>query len=314
MSNTEYSKHTIKRYQQVIKLIPILYEEKYTETFKNPETYNEKFDKIIQMLTEKYKTSTLPNCISGIIWNLDLLYKDSTYDKSYITSIKDKYTLLNSKLISDNFKISFSNNKTLSEREEKTFQKWEDIINMYDIMRINLDKNNFNSFLEFVIISLYVLHPPVRADYANMKVFIDDSFVPTNYKENYCVIQTNPRFVFNKYKTSKKYGTKIINMNDELHNIILDWVNINTSEYLLTSYIQYKNEFKPFTEETLSHRIPLIFKKYTGIPSTINTMRHSYITHMNKSNLDIDTLLTNKNTSEKMMHSLVMADGYKRIV
>lgn len=307
--NNKYSEHTLIRYKQVVRLLPQLYENKFNKTFNFPESL-EDFDNIVQMLSEKYKPSTLPNCISGIIWHIDTMDNISVS----LQSVRDKYKMLSTKLIADSFKESFSNNKTLSEREQKTFQSWDNIIKMYNTMHSNLNKNNYNSFLEFVIISLYILHPPVRSDYANMKIFIDDSFIPPNYQENYCVLQTNPRLVFNKYKTSKKYGQNIVYINDDLHNILLDWMEINKSEYLLTSYIQYKKEFKPFTEETLSHRIPLIFKKYTNIPSNINTLRHAYVTYANKSDISIDNLISNKENSNKMMHSINMAEGYKRII
>lgn len=314
MSTNAYSEQTIIRYKQVARLLPPLYEETFNKTFKFPETFDEEFDNVVQMLTNKYKSSTLPNCISGIIWSIDTFDNKDAYDPAFLQSIKEKYTLLNSKLIAESFRQSLSVDKVLSEREQKTYQNWDAILNMYYTMAKQLDKSNFNSFLEFVIISLYVLHPPVRADYANMKVFVDESYVPADFKENYCVLQTNPRFVFNQYKTAKKYGQTVVKMDEELHDILLDWMSINPTDYLLVSYVQYKKEYKPFVESALCHRIPLIFKKYTNIPSTINTMRHSYITHISAPDTTLTTLITKKNNSTNMMHSLNMAEGYKRIL
>jgi len=314
MSAHSYSDQTITRYKQVSRLLPPLYESTFNKTFKFPETFDEDFDNVVQMLTKKYKSSTLPNCISGIIWSIDTFDHKDEYDATFLQSIKDKYKLLNSKLIADSFRQSLSDDKVLTEREQKTYQNWDNIMNMYYTMAKQLDRDNFNSFLEFVIISLYVLHPPVRADYANMRVFVDDSYVPADFKENYCVLQTNPRFVFNQYKTAKKYGQTIVNMNEELHDILLDWMSINPTDYLLVSYVQYKKEYKPFVESALCHRIPLIFKKYTNIPSTINTMRHSYITYISNSDATLTNLLAKKDNSASMMHSLNMAEGYKRTV
>ena len=185
MKTTNYSSHTIKRYKQVARLLPALYESTFHKTFTFPETLDQDFDLIIQMFTNKYMPSTLPNCIAGIIWSLDTFDRTDAYPHNFIQSISDKYKLINSKLIADSFKSSLSTDKTLSQREHKTYQTWDNILTMYHHMATQLDKNNFTSFLEFVIISLYVLHPPVRADYANMKVYIDDSFVPTTSQDNY---------------------------------------------------------------------------------------------------------------------------------
>lgn len=314
MSAQDYSSHTLKRYKQVARLIPPLYESTFHKTFKFPETFDEDFDHIIQMLTDKYMASTLPNCIAGIIWSLETFDHKGEYDRTFIQSITDKYKLVNSKLIADSFKVSLSTDKVLSEREQKTYQSWNDIMVMYRRMAIQLDRSNFTSFLEFVIISLYILHPPVRADYAGMKVFVDDSYVPTETQDNYCVLQTNPRFVFNQYKTSKRYGKTVIPITEELHHILLDWMDINPTDDLLVSHVHSRQGFKPFTETTLCHRIPLIFKKYTNVPSTINTMRHSYLSHVATSDTTLESMLTKKGNSQNMMHSMVMADGYQRAV
>jgi integrase len=112
-----------------------------------------------------------------------------------------------------------------------------------------------------------------------MRVFVDDSHIPPNYSDNYCVLQTNPRFVFNKYKNAKHKGSTVVKLDPELHNILLDWMEINQSNYLLASYFKSKKEYNVFTEGTLCRRLSLIFNKYNNIPVSINTLRHSFISY-----------------------------------
>jgi integrase len=199
----------------------------------------------------------------------------------------------------------------LTEKEKKTFMLWEDIQKIYSEISRTVDRTNYNSFMDYVVISLYVLHPPVRADYANMRIFIDESHIEKNIEENYCVLQTNPRFVFQQYKTAKDKGITVVPMDNELHNILLDWIEINPSDYLLSSYVISKKIYKPFTETTLCKRITAIFLKYSDTPVTINTLRHSFISFMSRYDQEYDKKRAN---ADKMMHSMAMADKYRRMV
>jgi integrase len=305
---TEYSEHTILRYNQAITSIRRLYEDNLGKKCKIPECLDEDCDKIIEIIKLNYELSSIHSFISAVLWELS---KQSSYDTDYINKIKEKYRVHGKEIKESVERSKIGKEFELTEKEKKNFMVWEDILKFRQSLLINLRKDDYNSMIEFLIISLYTLHPPARADYANMKLFIDDSFVPENYKENYCVLQTNPRFVFNKYKTAKDRGPTIIKIFPELHDILLDWVELNESEYLLSSYIKSKNLSKPFTENTLCRRITLIFQKYLDKSVTINTLRHSFISFMSKNDQEYDR---KKENAEKMMHSVSMADTYRRIV
>jgi len=305
---TEYSEHTILRYNQAITSIRRLYEDNVGKKCKIPECLDEDCDKIIEIIKLNYELSSIHSFISAVLWELS---KKSSYDTDYINKIKDKYRVHGKEIKESVERSKIGKEFELTEKEKKNFMVWEDILKFRQSLLNDLHKDDYNSMIEFIIISLYTLHPPVRADYAYMKLFIDDSFVPENYKENYCVLQTNPRFVFNKYKTAKDRGPTIIKIVPELHDILLDWVEINESEYLLSSYIKSKNLSKPFTENTLCRRITLIFQKYLDKSVTINTLRHSFISFMSKNDQEYDI---KKENADKMMHSISIADTYRRIV
>jgi hypothetical protein len=306
----DYSELTIVRYNQALTSIKRLYEDEFKNDFKNPETFEKDSEKVMHVLRKVYNISTLTNFISAILWNMSKLSKDM-YDTQYIESICNIYRNYGKEIKDEIERSKIGKEFDLTEKEKKSFMLWEDILKVRENILQNLDKNNHNNFLDFVIVSLYTLHPPVRADYANMKLFLDDSFIPQNYNENYCVLQTNPRFVFNKYKTSKHYGSTVVNMDEELHDILTDWCNINPSEYLLASYVKSSNTYHVFTEKTLCRRMSLIFTKYANIPVTINTLRHSFVSFMAKNDQYLDRKREN---ADKMMHSINMADKYRRMV
>jgi len=311
MSENIYSNHTIVRYNQAITSLRRIYEDTFKKQIKLPEDLDKDSDKIIEMLTPHYEMPTLINFISAILWYLSSI-NDTSHTIEYINSIKEKYKL-HGKIIKDTIERNrIGKEFELTEREKKTFIKWEDVLKFYQNMKTNLNKSNYNNFLEFVIVSLYVLHPPTRADYANMRVFIDDSQIPSNYSDNYCVLQTNPRFVFNKFKNVKYKGINIVQMDPELHNILLDWMEINQSDYLLSSYFKSKKQYNVFTEGTLCRRLSLIFNKYTKVPASINTLRHSFISYNSKH--EMENYSKKQDIANKMMHTPSMADNYRRMV
>jgi hypothetical protein len=257
------------------------------------------------MLTTKYKKSTVRNYISAILWKLRTEYADNSIE------LQHSYTKHGLLLKEEMEREMDGHEFELTEKEEKSFMYWEDILEVYSQARQSLDPTNHKSFLEFVILSLYILHPPVRADYANMRVFIDDAHVPTNMTDNYCVLQTNPRFVFQQYKNVKHRGITIVPIDSELHDILLDWMDINETDYLLSSYVYSKKAFIPLTENALTKRVISIFNHRVNKPVSINTLRHSFISFVTKHD---QHYYEKQDNASKMMHSTGMAEKYRRMV
>ena len=302
---SDYSELTCTRYNQALTSLRRLFEDTFKSPFQNPDTFHTHSEQIMHLLSSHYQQSTIVNFISAILWNMNKIDR-TLYPTQYINEISEMYRQHGKNIKDDIERSKIGKEFQLTEHEQKSFMIWEDILHIYSKVSSQINRSNYNDFMDFVILSLYILHPPVRADYANMKMFIEDSFIPENYSENYCVLQTNPRFVFHKYKTAKHRGTTIISIDPELHDILLDWAHINQSEYLLSTVSR-----SSFSENKLSKRITSIFTKYALRPVTINTLRHSFISFMSKH----DQEQTNKqNNANKMMHSLSMADNYRRMV
>jgi integrase len=309
MSNTEYSSLTCKNYSLSITSIRRIYQDEYKDSFKHPECFEDS-DKIIQMLSKYYQKSTIINFISAILWELNKLNNEQ-YTAEYIQTLRASYQTHGATLKAQIERSKIGKEFELTEKEQKSFMIWEKIVEMYENVEDQLNIQDYNQFMDFVILSLYLLHPPARADYANMKLYIDDHLIPPNETENYCVLQSNPRFVFQKYKTAKHKGITVIPMDPRLHEILLGWADLYPSSYLLSIYCPSTKQYKPMTENTLSKRMTYIFKRHASVPVTINTLRHSYISFMSKHDQEYERKRTN---ADKMMHSLSMADKYRRMV
>jgi integrase len=304
MATQQYSSKTIVQYNTCIATLSRLYNDCDNKEFILPDSLQNS-DKILSILLNIYKKPTVINFISAILWKL------RQFDTDVSQSIQVDYQKHGKNIKEEMERSLIGKEFELTEKEKKTFMLWEDIQKIYSEISRTVDRTNYNSFMDYVVISLYVLHPPVRADYANMRIFIDESHIEKNIEENYCVLQTNPRFVFQQYKTAKDKGITVVPMDNELHNILLDWIEINPSDYLLSSYVISKKIYKPFTETTLCKRITAIFLKYSDTPVTINTLRHSFISFMSRYDQEYDKKRAN---ADKMMHSMAMADKYRRMV
>ena len=300
----EYSDKTSAQYKSCIASLCRIYTDSLKKEFSFPNSVQDS-NQILSLLTPKYKKGTIRNYISAILWKLRTEHADSSLE------LQQSYTKHGLLLKEETEREMSGREFELTEKEEKSFMYWEDILEVYYQVSQSLDRANYNSFLEFVILSLYVLHPPVRADYANMRVFIDDSLLPKKITENYCVLQTNPRFVFQQYKNAKCRGTTIVPIDPELHDILLDWMDINDTDYLLSSYVPSKKAFIPLSENALTKRVISIFNHYAKKPVSINTLRHSFISFVTKNDQDY---YAKQDNASKMMHSMYMADKYRRMV
>lgn len=303
------SEITCKNYKALLSVLSRLYEETTQETFKIPESLtNSKI--IVDILEPRYKKGSVTNFFSAIIWSLNCLSRDEYSDdtlRPFYNDYREKLKQLKETIEKD----LEGKEMELTEKEEKSFMLWEDIQAFHKELEKISDPNSHSSYLPYVILSLYVLHPPVRADYANMFIYVSDDLVPDGITDNYCVIVTNPRFVFQKYKTAKSYGVNVVPMNDEIHQILINWMGINYSDYLLTAYNPQLDEFRPISENALVKRVYNIFTKYKNKHVTINTLRHSYVSYKARND---QHLKEKKMVAKHMMHSTSMAETYRRSV
>ena len=83
------------------------------------------------------------------------------------------------------------------------------------------NKEEYNTLLNNMVLSLYTLHPPRRdIDYSLMKIsnnMNDDKF---NYLDMY-----KKQFIFNNYKTQGKYNSVVVPIENKLMKVILIYLN-----------------------------------------------------------------------------------------
>jgi hypothetical protein len=191
------------------------------------------------------------------------------------------------------------NSQALPDNKLKNLLTWDEIEKAYEDA-FNLYRQGKFTLENLVILGLYSLNDPVRLDYAGMKFLSVNPNSPefvNNITENYCWIGENPVFVFNHYKTAKKFGTN---------------KHISIPYELLKLLKIYRDQGVPYvfegTPNNLGKRLNSILKKLTGKPCTLNLIRHARITKFYERN---PSIAEKDKLASRMLHGYSEGERYR---
>lgn len=277
---------SIKSYTTTIKTL----QKKVQTSFENPkeffnETTYDALMKYLYTLTEKRRKTV----ISAII-----VYTDKAeLNEEEIKRREDlRKLMLHDAKLSD----EFDNLQLLQDKDKDKSIEWSEVINIYNELEKkakplfklkNINKNDFTTMRDYVLLSLYTLIPPRRSkDYTMFKI---REYSPST--DNYMDKHKNKHFFqFNQYKLARSFGTQKVDIPNKLKNIIEQWKLVNPSEWLIPS-----NTLHRVSESSLNMYLNNIFKKPIGV----NSLRHSYVSDKYK-NINLQEL---KQVSENMGQS-----------
>jgi len=222
----------------------------FKEVFNN-EIDIKHFNKFV--IVKKYLENLTPSTRKNVMTAIMVLLKAFNTKKATL----NKYEKYFEELIND-----YENNydkQTKSEKENKNWitqeelqnkiKELEDKINKYDMSK--LTKSQEDIIQQHLLLLLYTEIPPMRNDYAQMKVYHEKEVKGENY-----IHLKKKVIILNKYKTSKTYGEKEIDISDKIIKLIKRWVDITGNEYLLIN-IRDRN---PMTNNGLTKYLNKIFK------------------------------------------------------
>ena len=206
---------------------------------------------------------------------------------------QNEYKIL-SELSSD-----ISNNKLAKERGENKLSKAQlaNYVPYPELVKKTTAawRKKSTTIKDMALSALYILRPPRRNDYSFMKIIRTKSGKVTaatiaklDKKFNYLILDKsdNPKEMrFSKYKTQKKYGTQLLDLNS---TAVQSKANIREFIQILKQYIKQtdlKNgdflftntKGNPYEKGTWSGLITGVFQKLIGKRVGSNLARHSYI-------------------------------------
>jgi hypothetical protein len=190
----------------------------------------------------------------------------------------------------------------LTKNQDEKFLTWDEILDVRDKLE-EIKDESFKNYQNYLIVCLYTMLPPLRTDYTPMKVV---ERTPKSKDHNYIMwTKHDPKFILNSYKTSWKYGEKVINkLPKDLVQVIREWFKTwNTKKKY---FLLQKDKQSPLSKDDLIQRIRSIFKKYTDKQAGINILRHSFLSHV----WDTLTHGDRKKNAYIMGHSLGTQSSY----
>lgn len=222
--------------------------------------------------------------------------------KVYLSAIKNSNPETFPKVLQDKLNALYAEQtkkemkQTLTEKQQSNFVKWGDLVAIQQ--KLAQAQKTDAQWKQYLIVSLYTLTPPVRADYGEMEVHTRRDKSRTG---NELIWNSKPVFVFRKYKTAKTYGVVELPIPKPLREVIADWFKHlgNVPKYLLGETSVSSNTFAVSVAET--------FRKHTGKDIGVSLIRHSFITYSFPS---LKTLKQKQDIASRMLHSRDLQEKY----
>jgi hypothetical protein len=182
----------------------------------------------------------------------------------------------------------------LTESQEKNFMPWKEILAVQKMLNQKPEKSR-RDMLDLLVVSLYTLADPVRADYGDMRIAYTD-----NGRGNILLMGRRPVFLFREYKTSASYGEVRIPVSKALKKILELWFNKLGAipDYLLA---------EEYSAAALSNLIRRVFHRHTGKYVGINLLRHARIT---AELANPKTIRQKRKLASAMLHSTQRQEKY----
>jgi len=268
-----------------------------------------KFLRKTSFIMEKLKDYKLPTQRNYLTSILVILTKQ----KKYIKECEIYKTRL--KKLNDEYNIHINSHEK-TEKEDKNWTSLKDlkknVFNYYKReiaerglnTKTNLTSKEFDLYQRFVVVSLYMLLPPVRLDYANM-IVVNSRADMNNKNKNYLLnLSRNKKYFYiNEYKTADKHGEIEIKIPPPLNTILNQWLKINDNENLLLN-----KGSSPMSANVLSKYITKAFAP-SGKNISLNMLRKFWISE----SVDLEALKRRKALANSMQHDLNTQETYIKV-
>jgi integrase len=193
----------------------------------------------------------------------------------------------------------------MNDKQKESMIPYNEVMDMYyklekevsPLLKMDkLDKNQFHRVQMYVLLSCLLLIPPRRSlDYTEFKIKNVDK-----EKDNYMtVIKRKPYFVFNVYKTAKKYKQQQVEIPNKLKLIIDKWTKLNPSDYLLVN--------TRMTDKINPTQLTNLLYGFFNKPISTSILRHIYLSHVYK---DVPEIKKMEERATAMGHSMDQALEY----
>ena len=245
-------------------------------------------------------------------------YKNDNSFKAYInilTVITSHFKTLDKNIYQTLTKTNIFVNKQVQDKRENNELDEEDFDKIIDLDKTTILSNiqKIKNIDDKLLYAVYTLFPARRLDWRNVKITVEtDTEKLRDSATNFLIISTSPfQVVFNDYKTYKKYGHQVFDIDDPyLNEIITQYIVINglkPNDYLFHLQQSVK---EVISESNFSTKVSTVFKKIYDVPISIRYIRMSWASALYARNPSVKEI---KDITVKMAHSPDESSKYKKI-
>ena len=291
---------TIKLYLTRLKTIrDIIIQEKNTSYFKIIANPLDNYVKIREYYPNLESRKAHVSCIL-------VIFKMSPFLKE---ELKEDYEQWCSYFKNINYLIEKKqlNNNIPDEKKLLKYSSFEDMELKYkELSKSKKQHQTLKDSQAFILLSIIVHTPPKRSDYGSMKIYYNSD--PNDESSNYMVLNNikTSYFVFNQYKTKKKYGRIDQDLPQQCVEDIKKSIRIYERSYLFIN----SRSLEPFEKRgSFSSYVTRTFEYLFGRATGTSLLRHIYITE--KVNTDTSNPIELGHLANQMMHSVSTQRKYK---
>ena len=217
-----------------------------------------------------------------------------------------------------------------TEKQQDKIINWEEVLSVrltleQDVKRLHIrkkithDKNltdaELGVFQDLVLVSLYTHLPPVRNDYAFVKVITPNNYSALSKDErmasNWLLVAKGWMEIrLHQFKTSKVYGEIVLPVPKSLKLLLRYWLRINGSGILL---LNRNNE--PLSENGISKYLTRIFVNHTGKKVSSTMLRHIFLSSEFGEEIrkELEGYSYKKDIADSMGHSVATQKYYVKV-
>ena len=245
-------------------------------------------NKILEYIESKNSYLTQRNYLNSIIV---VLQSDREENKNLI----EKYVK-----VRDDYNERYKLDQATNTKTEKQKKNWIELKQIYEIiLHLSKDLKQEQNLQWWFMLNFWINYP-IRNDLQYTEIISKRKYNNLLNKEiekkNYFVLDERPFVSISQYKTCKKYGVKKIEMNNKMNKILLKYLSMNPTKYILYNI----KDKSPMSSQDISNSFTSLFKKfYPDKNISTNMIRHVITTEKFGKTLEEMSQLANM-----MCHSL----------
>ena len=266
--------------------------------------------KVMETIDNK-KLSTRKTYLAAVVVTLMAFDKDEKLISYYRDEMEDLAKKFNTEMETQKKSDTQDKNWVSLATLRKVMRKYRNELMEKGIFKKDADSltnKEFDLLQKWIVASLYILddNPPLRNDYT-MEIIKNADYNKLSEaqkrEQNYLVIKSrnSKAFSLGEYKTSGKYGTKLIPVGKKLNSALNIWLKFNTTDHLLLN-----SKKEPMTANGITKYLQKVFEP-TGKNISSSLIRHIFISDkfpaQNKEKEEV---------AEKMGHSVAQQTLYSK--